>query len=296
LNKRIVDFVKISQILLYSDPVTAIYRPSLSESLVQSLPRLLKSVENERLYSTMSHKFRKVADYWSSQIKRDLMNSGKRIPEPIILDRIKEAKNTLELVHFLKVVIHLSKEDKLVKASFWKTNFLFANYLFDENLDTYLNLETLFLSLAHVCKTTKGNVNLTSDNAKRYKMLLFAMFNSVVDLYNVTFDKLLTIREQLLRKSRDRGNSTVSFLKMHKVTNFFNESGTKAVVGSAGKISDTVRNIKFFKILIFYCDSFKNFVRECAQDLMGNSFGDSIIQVLFILNQIISEIQSMKTK
>lgn len=83
---------------------------------------------------------------------------------------------------------------------------------------------------------------------------------------------------------------------MHKVTNFFNESGTKAVVGSAGKISDTVRNIKFFKILIFYCDSFKNFVRECAQDLMGNSFGDSIIQVLFILNQIISEIQSMKTK
>lgn len=296
LNKRIVDFVKLSQILLYMEPVNAIYKPTLSDSLMKTLPGLLKSVENERLYSSIAHKFRKVADYWSSQIKRDLMNSGKSIPEPIILDRIKEAKITLELIHFLKVLIYLSKEDKLVKASFWKTNFLFATYLFDENIDTYINLETLFLSLSHICQTTKGNVNLNSDNAKKYKMLLFAMFNSTVNLYNVTFDKLQIIRDQLIRKSRDKGNSTLSFLKMHKVTQFFSESGNVAVVGSSGKKSDDVKNIKFFKILIYYSESFKKFVRECASDLQGSSFGDSIIQVLSILSQISSEIDAMKNK
>jgi uncharacterized protein YheU (UPF0270 family) len=82
------------------------------------------------------------------------MNSGKVIPEPIILDRIKEAIDTLELIHFLKVVIYLSKEDQLVKASFWKTNFLFATYLFDENLDVFLQIEVLFISLSFICKTT----------------------------------------------------------------------------------------------------------------------------------------------
>jgi len=180
---------------MYSEPVTAIYNSKLDDSLVKSLPGLLKSVENDRLYSSIAHKMRKVADYWASQIKRDLMHSGKGIPEPIILDRIKEAKDSLELIHYLKVVIFLSKEDKLVKASFWKTNFLFANYLFDENIDVFIMLEQLFLSLAHICKSTKGNVNLASDNAKKYKMLLFSMFNSVVNLYDVTFDKLLIIRE-----------------------------------------------------------------------------------------------------
>lgn len=266
-NKRIVDFVKLSQILLYSEPVTAIYEPTLNDSLIQNLPRLLKSVENDRLYSAVAHKMRKVADYWSSQIQRDLMHSGKGIPGPIILDRIKEAKDTLELVHFLKVVIYLSKEDKLVKASFWRTNFLFSNYLFDENLDAYLMLEKLFLSLAHICKSTKGNTNLTSENAKKYKMLLFAMYNSVINLYNVTFDKLLIIRSHLMRKSKDRGNSTISFLKMHKVTNFFNESGNIHVVGSAGKKKSNVKNIKFFKILLYFSEGFKNFVKECASDL-----------------------------
>jgi hypothetical protein len=220
---------------------------------------------------------RKVADYWSSQIKRDLMHTGKSIPEPIILDRIKEAKSTIELVHFLKVIIYLSKEDKLVKASFWKTNFLFANYLFDENLDAFLQLEALFLSLCHICKSTKGNVNLTSDNAKKYKLLLFSMFNSVINLYDVTFDKLLIIREQLLRKSKDRGNSTLSFMKMHKVTNFMSDSGDVVVVGATGKRHRNSKNIKFFKILIYYSESFKRFIRECANDMSGTSASDTII-------------------
>lgn len=90
-----------------------------------ALARLFKSAETERLYSAIAHKYRKIADYWSSQIKRDLMHEGKAIPEPIILDRIKESYDTLEILHYLKLVIYISKEDKLVKSSFWKTNFLF---------------------------------------------------------------------------------------------------------------------------------------------------------------------------
>lgn len=148
LNKKVVDFVKLGQMLLYLEPVVAIYKPSMGDNLLNSLPRLLKSVENERLYSSLANKFRKLADYWASQIKRDLMNQGKGLPEPILMDRVKEATDTLELIHFLKVIIYISKEDSLVKASFWKTNFLFANYLFGQNAEIYVHIETLFLSLS----------------------------------------------------------------------------------------------------------------------------------------------------
>jgi len=68
------------------------------------------------------------------------------------------------------------------------------------------------------------------------------------------------------------------------------------VVGSAGRKKDNVKNIKFFKILIYYSKNFKKFVRECANDMAGINFGDTIIQVFSILNQIISEVDSLKTK
>lgn len=90
----------------------------MEDNLAATLSRLFKSTETERLYSAIAHKYRKIADYWSSQIKRDLMHEGKAIPEPIILDRIKESYDTLEILHYLKLVIFISKEDKLVKSSY----------------------------------------------------------------------------------------------------------------------------------------------------------------------------------
>jgi hypothetical protein len=86
--------------------------------LASTLSRLFKSAETDRLYSAIAHKYRKIADYWSSQIKRDLMHEGKAIPEPIILDRIKESIDTLEILHYLKLVIYISKEDKLIKSNY----------------------------------------------------------------------------------------------------------------------------------------------------------------------------------
>lgn len=52
----------------------------------------------------------------------------------------------------------------------------------------------MFLSLCYITRAIKSNSNLTSENAKKYKLLLYSMFNSSVDLYNVTFDKLEQIR------------------------------------------------------------------------------------------------------
>jgi 16S rRNA C1402 N4-methylase RsmH len=122
------------------------------------------------------------------------MQENKAIPEPIILERVKEALDTLEILHYLKVVVFISNEDRMVKSGFWKTNFLFGHYLFEENVEIFQNLEKLFLSLAYITRAVKGNENLTTENAKKYKLLLYSMFNSCIDLYNVTFEKLEGIR------------------------------------------------------------------------------------------------------
>lgn len=296
LNKKVVDFVKLSQMLLYFEPIVSIYKPNLDASLMNHLPRLLKSVEGERLYSGLENKFRKISDYWAQQIKRDLMNQGKGVPEPIIMDRIKESADTLELTHFLKVIIYLSKENSLVKASFWKTNFLFSNFLFGQNAQIYVHIETLFMSLSIICQSAKGNAHFSSENAKKYKTLLMAMFNSVLNLYDVTFDKLHIMRMNLLKKGKDKSGGTLSFLKMNKVTTFFSEAGDVQLTSAATKKRENIKNIKFFKILMYFSVGFKNFIRECSSDLQGSSLSEPIVQVLHILCQISSEVDSMKVK
>jgi len=273
-----------------------VYQPSLEDNLAATLSRLFKSTETDRLYSAIAHKYRKIADYWSSQIKRDLMHEGKAIPEPIILDRIKESYDTLEILHYLKLVIFISKEDKLVKSSYWKTSFLFSNYLFEDNIEIFVNLEKMFLSLCYITRAIKNNSNLSSENAKKYKLLLYSMFNSSIDLYNVTFDKLEQIRQQLVRKSKDSGVGTLQFLKSSKVHNFIQKSGTAEVLGKPSLSKDNVKNIKFFKILMYYSQEFGRFVRECASDLQSASSGDPIVQVFCILSQVTSEVEAIKVK
>lgn len=195
------------------------------------------------------------------------MNQGKGVPEPIIMDRIKESADTLELTHFLKVIIYLSKENSLVKASFWKTNFLFSNFLFGQNAQIYVHIETLFMSLSIICQSAKGNAHFSSENAKKYKTLLMAMFNSVLNLYDVTFDKLHIMRMNLLKKGKDKSGGTLSFLKMNKVTTFFSEAGDVQLTSAATKKRENIKNIKFFKILMYFSVGFKNFIRECSSDL-----------------------------
>lgn len=78
------------------------------------------------------------------------------------------------------------------------------------------------------------------------------MFNSSVDLYNVAFDKLEEIRQQLVRKSKDASVATLQFLKSNKVNNFIQESGRQIVTGKPVNIRENVKNIKFFKVLMYY--------------------------------------------
>ena len=126
--------------------------------------------------------------------------------------------------------------------------------------------------------------------------MLFAMFYSVLNLYDVTFDKLQIMRNQLLKKGKDKSGATLSFLKINKVTTFFNEAGDVQLVNASIKKKDNIKNIKFFKILIYFSAGFRNFIRECSSDLGGSGLTEPIVQVLLILNQIISEVESLKNK
>lgn len=139
--------------------------------------------------------------------------------------------------------------------------------MFDTHIEIFLNLEKLFLSLCYITRAVKGNANLSSENAKKYKLLLYSMFNSAIDLYNVTFDKLEQIRSQLVRKSKDSAVGTMQFLKSNKVNNFILQSGFGEVLGKPSLNKENVKNIKFFKILIYYSQQFSEFIRQCASDL-----------------------------
>jgi hypothetical protein len=149
--------------------------------------------------------------------------------------------------------------------------------LFEDHIEIFLNLEKIFLSLSHITRAIKTNSNLTSENAKRYKLLLYSMFNSSIDLYNVTFDKLEQIRQQLVRKSKDSGVGTLQFIKSNKVNNFIFKSGAGEVTGKPSITKENVKNIKFFKILMYYSQEFCKFVRECSNDLQSSSSGDPMV-------------------
>jgi len=110
------------------------------------------------------------------------------------------------------------------------------------------------------------------------------MFNSSIDLYNVTFDKLEQIRQQLVRKSKDSGVGTLQFIKSNKVNNFIFKSGAGEVTGKLSVTKENVKNIKFFKILMYYSHEFCKFVRECSNDLQSSSSGDPMVQVFSILS------------
>ena len=56
------------------------------------------------------------------------------------------------------------------------------------------------------------------------------------------------------------------------------------MVGSSGKKNSELKNIKFFKFLIYFSTGFKDFVRDCAVDLSGSDFSESTIQVISILS------------
>lgn len=151
-QKNIVNYVKMGQILLLMEPVKTILGDELNEITRVHFARLLRTVEDESLYSGIERAIRKQGEFWDGQCKRDLTNAGRSIPEPILKDRINEAKSALEHIHLLKILVKMRAEASMLKDSYWKEAFLFQDFLFEMNIGLYKELERIINSLGIITK------------------------------------------------------------------------------------------------------------------------------------------------
>ena len=288
----VIDFVKLAQASLYLQPVRECLRETpLSEALENQMSSLLLSIQSERFFDVLERKMGRLADYWYSQIKRDMMNLNRDIPQPIIQDRTKEAKNTLELLHYVKLVVKMSDEGVMMKSSFWPAKPIFQYYLCAKNIDIFVHAEKIFVSMGTVCK----NANLISaKESEEYKKLINAIFKSVIDFFDVVFDKLQRIHVKVMKKASNKSQGTKRFLESQHFEDFLFKCGHVEVTGAQSKVRDDTKNIKFFKILLFYSKGFKEFVGDTATSL--GSQEDLSSQILCILNQMISEVEAFRNR
>jgi hypothetical protein len=296
IDSQVVDFVKIAQALLLICPTTAKLGKRIPRIIKANFPTLLKSVESDKFYTTFEMKMSRFGEYWQSQIRRDLMNQRTGIPDPILNDRIKEAKNHMELLHFYKMVFYLSDESKMVKSAFWKTKFLFRDYLFGDNLQAFVHAERSFQSLGILCKNAGKLKNSESENSREYHQLVNALFESVVDLFDVTFYKLLEIHSSMIKKTKKENDGTRGFLKQQNFEDFLLTLGHVVVKGAeTNKMSrDDCKNIRFFKLLLYYSEGFREFVKKMSKSLSTDVNMSS--QMLVIFNQMIGEVMAFTEK
>jgi len=295
-DSMIVDFVKIGQALMYMSPSKSKIGDDVPAVVVQQFSTLLKSVESDKFYLNFQRKMERFGEYWLSQIKRDLMNQRTAIPDPIIHDRLKECKNMLELLHFYKLVIKISDESKLVKSAYWQSNFLFREYLFGQNIEIYIHAEKTFGSLGILCRNAAKFKNHENQKFHEYYELINSLFISVVDLFDVTFYKLLDIHAQMIKKTKKENDGTRGFLKQMNFEDFVLQCGHVIVKGSNSKKMnrDDCKNVRFFKILLYYSKGFEAFVKKMANSLSNETNMSS--QLLCIFNQMIGEVKAFSIK
>lgn len=291
LDKGIVDFVKLSQAILILLPANVKLPENLQDEIQEKFSVMLKSVENSAFYSCLTRKTKRLAEYWKGQVTRDLMNQNKAIPMPILQDRVKEARNTIELLHFFKIVVRMSDESKLVSSSFWRSRNLFQHYLFKENLEIFEHFETLFLSMSVVCKTATV---LDDEKNKEYKLLVKGIFKSTVETYDVVFNKLMEIHGSIVKKSKSKKDGTRGFLNTQNFGDWLLRCGNVHIIGNKPSDRSDTKNLRFFKILLFYSEGFREFIRTMAQSLRGEE--DLTSQIICILEQMIGEVLAFKNK
>lgn len=291
LDKGIIDFVKLSQAILFFFPSSSKLPHDFQMGIQEKFSIIMKSVENSAFYSCLTRKIKRLAEYWKGQVTRDVMNQNKAIPIPILQDRVKEAKNTIELIHFFKIVIKMSNESKLVSSSFWRSKNIFQHYLFKENLDIFEYFEMLFLSLSIVCKTA---ANLDNDKNYEYKLLISGIFKSTVEMYDTVFNKLMDIHSTIVKKSKSKKDGTRGFLNTQNFGDWLLKCGNVHIIGNKPNSRNDTKNLRFFKILLFYSEGFRNFIRTMAQSLGGEE--DLTSQIICILEQMISEVLAFKNR
>lgn len=77
---RAVDYVRVLQILSWFSPIQPNLKP-LNKKLCNELEPILKSVESENMYQAIDYRFQKIAVFWKSQAERDVIHSGRSVPE-----------------------------------------------------------------------------------------------------------------------------------------------------------------------------------------------------------------------
>lgn len=292
LDKGIVDFVKLTQCFVYMLPTTAKLPFIMKQKEFENLAEILKSVENEAFYSCLSRKTKRLAEYWKGQVTRDLMNQNKAIPLPILQDRVKEARNTIELLHFFKIIVKISDESKFVSSANWRSKNIFQHYLFNEYIEIFEHFELLFMSLSVVAKTASGIDQ--KEIGEEYRLLVNSIFRSLVDTYDIVFDKLLEIFAQVMKKSKSTKVGTRGFLNTQNFGEFLMRCGHVHLIGNQPNVRDDTKNLRFFKILLFYSKGFREFIVKMADNLRGED--DLNSQIICILEQMIGEVEIFRER
>lgn len=88
--------------------------------------------------------------------------------------------------------------------------------------------------------------------------------------------------ESCTKTSASSSKAISSFLKFQKIENFFDSIGDIVIEGT-GRKGPGVKNLKFFKILIFYSEGFVDFIKYVTK----NKFVEDetkLVKVIEILN------------
>lgn len=203
----------------------------------------------------------------------------------------------MELLHFLKLIVDMRSDNENHKYTNWRVNYLFSQYLFGKNFAIMSNLELMFVSLVAICKTADdaGRERNEREDAHRSKML--ALFSSIIDFYTVLFRGFKRGLSNYVANNKKLNAETIkNYLKMQKLSVFFEGSGKKTLVSAGSKKRGDDINLKFLKMLLNRCDEFAEFVRFVHKKEIEEHLDVVEFQYISILNQLLNEAEERKKR